>query len=260
MSLVQSAPRFTTAAARCFAQELYGITADATPLTSERDQNFLLTTGDGSQYVLKIANAQEERTILELQNETMIHVAMHSAIPVARLQPTVDGQTIVTVTGAEGATHFVRLLTYLPGKPLGAIKPHAPELLYRLGEYLGNLDKALATFDHPAASRALQWDLRQASTVINRYKGEIADPARRQLVEQQLVYFQQHVAPLLTGVRTSIIHNGGGSGRRWLVGAQQGHHRRYRLWRHGAHLYSQRTGDCRRLCHARQSRSAGGSS
>jgi 4-aminobutyrate aminotransferase-like enzyme/Ser/Thr protein kinase RdoA (MazF antagonist) len=209
MSLVQSAPRFTAAEALCFAQQLYGITATATPLTSERDQNFLLTTADGRQYVLKIANAQEERAILELQNATLTHVATQSDIPVAHLQPTVDGQQIATVTGAAGASHLVRLLTYLPGKPLGAVKPHAPELLNRLGEYLGNLDKALSTFDHPAADRLLQWDLRQASAVINRYKGVIADPARRQLVEQQLVYFQQHTAPLLSQVRTSIIHNDG---------------------------------------------------
>lgn len=209
MSLVQSAPRFTLEEALCFAKELYGITATAATLTSERDQNFLLTTPDGCQYVLKIANAQEERATLELQNLTLQHVATHSAIPVAHLQTTLNGQTIATVTGAAGTSHFVRLLTYLPGKPLGTVKPHAPELLYNLGEYLGKLDKALATFDHPAADRVLQWDLKQAKDVIRQYKDEIVEPARRQLVEQMLTYFEQHATPLLPHVRTSIIHNDG---------------------------------------------------
>jgi Ser/Thr protein kinase RdoA (MazF antagonist) len=209
MSLVQSAPHFTMAEAVSFAQSLYGITATATPLTSERDQNFLLTTTEGCQYVLKIANAQEERATLELQNLTLHYVATHSDIPVAHLQTTVDGKTIATVLGAEAATHFVRLLTYLPGKPLGTVKPHAPELLHNLGEYLGKLDKALATFDHPAADRVLQWDLKQAKDVIRQYKDEIAEPARRQLVEQMLTYFEQHATPLLPQVRTSIIHNDG---------------------------------------------------
>ena len=209
MSLVQSAPHFTAAEALGFAQQLFGITATATPLTSERDQNFLLTTTDGCQYVLKIANAQEERAILDLQNATINHIAEQGTIPVAHLQPTLAGQTITTVTGAEGASHFVRLLTYLPGKPLGTIKPHAPELLYNLGAYLGNLDKSLAAFDHPAANRWLQWDLRHAVNVIKQYQGAIANPARRQLVEQQLAYFEQHAVPLLSQVRTSIIHNDG---------------------------------------------------
>ncbi|MEZ4735810.1 MAG: phosphotransferase [Caldilineaceae bacterium] len=209
MSLVQSAPRFTPEEAVSFAKTLYNINATATPLTSERDQNFLLTSTEDCQYVLKIANAQEEYAILELQNLTLHHVATHSTIPVAHLQPTVDGKTIASVAGDEGATHFVRLLTYLSGKPLGAIKPHAPELLQNLGEYLGKLDQALATFDHPAADRGLQWDLKQAADVINRYKGKIADPARRALVEQLLAHFEQQAVPLLPQVRTSIIHNDG---------------------------------------------------
>ncbi|MCE7986299.1 MAG: aminotransferase class III-fold pyridoxal phosphate-dependent enzyme [Caldilinea sp. CFX5] len=209
MSLVQSAPRFTAEEAIHFGKTLYNINATATALTSERDQNFLLTTAEGCQYVLKVANAQEAYATLALQNLTLQHVATHSTIPVAHLQATLDGQTIATVTGAEGASHFVRLLTYLPGKPLGTVKPHAPELLHNLGEYLGKLDKALATFDHPAASRLLQWDLKQAGAVINQYKGEILDPARRQLVEQHLAYFEQYAAPLLPQVRTSIIHNDG---------------------------------------------------
>lgn len=209
MSLVQSAPHFTPDEAVGFAQQYYGISATATALTSERDQNFLLTTTNHSQYVLKIANAQEERAILDLQNASLHHVAAHSAIPVAHLYPTVDGQPLATVTGADGVTHFARLLTYLPGKPLGIVKPHSLELLEKLGDYLGKLDKALATFDHPAADRVLQWDLQQARVVINRYKAEIADPARQQLVEQMLTYFEQHTAPLLAQVRTSIIHNDG---------------------------------------------------
>ena len=209
MSLVQSAPHFTPDEAVGFAQQYYGISADATPLTSERDQNFLLTTAAQGQYVLKIANAQEERAILELQHESLRHVAAQSEIPVAHLYPTVDGQPIAIVTGADGVRHFVRLLTYLPGKPLGTVKPHTPELLEKLGDYLGKLDKALATFAHPAADRVLQWDLQQASSVISRYKGAIPDPTRRQLVEQMLTYFEAQAVPLLAQVRTSIIHNDG---------------------------------------------------
>ena len=42
---------------------------------SERDQNFLLTSAAGDRYVLKIANATEDRAMLEAQNAAMAHVA-----------------------------------------------------------------------------------------------------------------------------------------------------------------------------------------
>ena len=65
MSLLQQAPRFDLAGAARLAQELYGLDAAASTLPSERDQNFLLTTAAGDRYVLKIANAAENRAMLE---------------------------------------------------------------------------------------------------------------------------------------------------------------------------------------------------
>jgi len=208
-TLVTDAPHFSPVQASQFAATLYNLSATATPLASERDQNFLLTSTDGRHYVLKIANAQEAYAVLDLQNQALMHVAVQSEIAVAQVQPTVDGQTIATLAGENEAHHFVRLLTYLPGKPLATVKPHAPALLHNLGDYLGQLDRALATFDHPAADRELQWDLQHASAVIKRHKDAIADPARRQLVEQMLTRFEHHTAPLLANLRTSIIHNDG---------------------------------------------------
>ncbi|MBX3015170.1 MAG: aminotransferase class III-fold pyridoxal phosphate-dependent enzyme [Caldilineaceae bacterium] len=209
MSLVQSAPRFTPAAVVAFAQAVYGLTATATALASERDQNFLLMTTAGRSYVLKIANAQEDYHTLTFQNQALQHLAATATVPVAALQTSGAGATIATITDDAGTSYFVRLLSYLPGKPLATVKPHAPALLVNLGGYLGKLDQALATFDHPAADRALQWDLRQASAVIRRYQHEIHDPTRRQWVAALLAHFEQVAMPLLAQVRTSIIHNDG---------------------------------------------------
>ena len=209
MSTVQSAPRFTCAEAQAIAAQHYGLVATVTALNSERDQNFLLTVANGDRYVLKIANAQEERAILELQHAALAHVGHHSALPVAQLCRTTDGQDLLVITGQNGSQHFVRLLTYLPGRPLGTVKPQSPQLLTKLGTYLGRLDGALATFDHPAAQRSIQWDLRWAGEVINRHKDEIADPVRRQLVESFLAHFTSQVQAQLPHLRTSVIHNDG---------------------------------------------------
>lgn len=209
MSTVQSAPTFTPTQAQQIALQLYGIEGSITTLHSERDQNFLLTPTTGERYVLKIANSQEERHILELQQAALAHVATHSVLPVAQLRPTVKGEALGIVTGKDGRDHFVRLLTYLPGRPLGAFRPHTPQLLQQLGEYLGQLDAALANFHHPAAERLIQWDLRQATAVVNQHLAAIADPARRQLVTTMLAHFTQQIEPQLATLRTSIIHNDG---------------------------------------------------
>ncbi len=50
------------------------LTVSAKTLPSERDQNFLLSTASGERFVLKIANAGEERGMLETQNRVMRHL------------------------------------------------------------------------------------------------------------------------------------------------------------------------------------------
>ncbi|MCB0062892.1 MAG: aminotransferase class III-fold pyridoxal phosphate-dependent enzyme, partial [Caldilineaceae bacterium] len=206
-STIQSAPTFSTDAALAIANQLYGHTGSITPLASERDQNFLLNANDGQQYVLKIANAAEDEAILALQQAALTHIQTHGDLPTVHLCPTINGDLLTAIPGNNGRSHFVRLLSYLPGRPLGEVKPHSPSLLRALGLYLGKLDQALATFAHPAANREFQWDLRRASEIIHRHKAEIPDPARQKLVERYLTHFTSQTAPLLTAVRTSIVHN-----------------------------------------------------
>ncbi len=124
-----------------------------------------------------------------------------------RVVETSDGEQITSIDDVEGNSHFVRMLTYIPGKVLAKVKPHPPELLRRLGESVGHLTKALQRFSHPAASREFYWDLRNASTVINEYKGHIDDSEKLALVEHFHQYFTENVAPLLTELRSSVVHN-----------------------------------------------------
>jgi 4-aminobutyrate aminotransferase-like enzyme/Ser/Thr protein kinase RdoA (MazF antagonist) len=207
---VQPAQRFDVADAVRLAASHFGLHAVATPLPSERDQNFHLRAADGQEYVLKIAGAGEARAMLECQNAAMTQVAAHApGLSALRVLPSLSGETIVIVTEAEGCSHFVRLLTYLPGKPLAKIRPHTPELLHAIGAYLATLDQALALFDHPAAHRDFHWDLQQAGEVIRRHAGAIPDPARRALLERLWPTFATETAPRLAALRKSVIHNDG---------------------------------------------------
>ncbi len=73
--VIDQLPRFSTHEAEKVALELYGIACQAEELPSERDQNFYLEVQSGDGYVLKIANAAEDRDILDAQNKAMEHVA-----------------------------------------------------------------------------------------------------------------------------------------------------------------------------------------
>src|SRR5258705_13056660 len=98
MSLLQQAPRFDLDGAARLARELYGLAAAASTLPSERDQNFLLTTAARDRYVLKVANAAENRAMLEAQNAAMAQVADRAGC-CPRVLPTIAGESIGTTSG-----------------------------------------------------------------------------------------------------------------------------------------------------------------
>lgn len=201
MSLLQQSPRFDVAVAARLARDLYGLEAAATPLPSERDQNFLMTPSEGERYVLKIANATEDRAMLEAQNAAMAHVSRRVAF-CPRVIPTTGGATI----GAAGAGHFVRLVTYLPGMPLAKVEASSV-LMENFGRAIGELDMALSDFDHPAVHRDFHWDLARAARVIREHLPRISDPVDRDLVARVSESALATVDACQPAFRRGVIHN-----------------------------------------------------
>src|SRR6266480_7614350 len=161
-------PFFTVEEACRMALELYGLRVVARTLPGERDCNFHLKTEAGQEFVLKIAPAVEQREANDLQNKALEHLAAHnSALLLPRVRVTTEGKTIATLANADGATHFVRILTYIPGKVLAETRPHTPELLSSLGSMMGKMDYALQDFTHAAAHRILKWDLQHTHSIYN---------------------------------------------------------------------------------------------
>lgn len=206
MNLLDQAPKLTTDLAARIARQLYGISASAVPLASERDQNFLLATESGERFVFKIANAAEDRAMLEAQQQAMQHVASQVSV-CPQIVPAQDGKTIAEIESPAGAKHLTWMITYLDGIPLGAVRRHSPELMREFGATLGKLDRALADFDHPAIHRDFHWDLANGLREIRKYESLIADTEMRQLVKTLADDFELHTAPLLSQLRRSAIHN-----------------------------------------------------
>jgi 4-aminobutyrate aminotransferase-like enzyme/Ser/Thr protein kinase RdoA (MazF antagonist) len=206
MQLLGHTPSFSPAAARSLAAEFYGLRAAATALPSERDQNFLLATDAGERFILKIANALEERGLLEAQQEVLTHLAQQNFL-CPRIVLSLKGNGLVQIESGANAKHFVRVVTYLPGIPLASVGRPAPELLKDLGRKLGQLDRALANFDHAAIHRDFHWDLRNGLRVIREYAPLVADDGLRKLVFEQAEAFERDRMPLLSKLRQSAIHN-----------------------------------------------------
>lgn len=163
-------------AAQAIAEKCFGIQASAEELPSERDRNFLLTAREGEKFVLKIANVNEDRQVLEAQNAVMQHLAERVEF-CPRVVPALSGERIEVVDG-----HLVRVLTYLPGKPLASVAVQPPELLYDLGRKLGQLSRALVGFDHLGTHRAFHWDLAEGEKVVERYGAQIKKGWVREVV------------------------------------------------------------------------------
>ena len=81
MTLLDDRPAFSAETAARITHDLYGIAGAANELPSDRDQNFRVTTNTGREWVLKIANAREDRAVLAMQNAIMAHLNGHVAVP-----------------------------------------------------------------------------------------------------------------------------------------------------------------------------------
>jgi 4-aminobutyrate aminotransferase-like enzyme/Ser/Thr protein kinase RdoA (MazF antagonist) len=206
MDAILHAPALTPAEAADLARRLYGIEAGASALPSERDQNFLLRTADDDRFVLKIANAADDRALLDAQNAALAFVGRRSSL-CARVVPATDGALMSEITSASGSRHFVRVLTWIDGEPLGTLPSKTPELLEQLGERVGELDSALDGFDHPAIHRAFYWDLAGGFALVRERAALMPESATRALVIGLVGEIERHDGERLARLRRAAAHN-----------------------------------------------------
>src|ERR1700730_12877682 len=196
----------TEAEAVRLARELYGFEAAARALPGEYDDNFHLTCADGRAFVLKVMHPARERSFIDLQCRALTHLAQRAPqVPLPRVIPNQHGELFPSIVAAYGSTRLIWLLTFLNGKVLAEVRPHAPELLGDLGRVLGEMDAALQSFTHAAAERELKWDSSRAGWIRD-YVKEIGDSKRRGLVEQFLALYEGEVVPALPRLRQSVIY------------------------------------------------------
>ncbi len=176
-------------------------------LPSERDQNFHFLEKSGGEFVLKVSCSAESREVLEFQNAALEHLAREAPGFVwPQILNTLAGEQIARI-GSPGNGHFVRLLSYLPGRFFALVKPHRSDLLRSLGIFLGTMDKALSSFTHPAMNRDLKWNMNLAPGTVRRLLSHLDDRDKRALVEYFLERYLGQIVPKFPKLRTGVIHN-----------------------------------------------------
>jgi Ser/Thr protein kinase RdoA (MazF antagonist) len=186
--------------------EQWGIDGELRSLPSERDRNFAVVVDGAPRFVLKLSNATEDPAFLDLQHRAMERLAA-AGVPCQLPVPSRAGREVFDA-GTTAAPLLARVLTWLPGRPLGTV-PHAdrPEaLLEDLGRVMGRTAAALEGFDHPAAHRAFQWSAEQDLEVVAAHAPAVSEPGRARL----LAAWQARLAPLADRfgeLRHGVIHN-----------------------------------------------------
>ena len=204
---MDASPRFGPADAERLAAELFGVAGRATPLPSERDQNFLITPDSDSagRLVLKVANAEEDASLLEAQQAALEHLAPRTELT-ARPVRGASGTLLLGVHGGDGRRHWVWALTHLPGRPLATRKHRSTALYESWGAAAGQLDAALAGFDHSAAHREFYWDIANARALIDQHRAAIRDSELEATIGLLLNRFDGHTRPVLDDLPRAVVH------------------------------------------------------
>ena len=184
----------------------YGLEARAARLTGERDENFRISAAGGNEYVLKVAHSAEHPAVTDLTTAALLHLESHDpALPCPRVVRERGGQTHVRFIDETGSARTARVLTYLPGSPL-ASAGRSPRLPAECGRLGGRLTYALRTFSHPAARRAIVWDVRHAAHLAGLLREVPGFPYRKEAV----AVLERIVPRIDSGfarLRHQVVHN-----------------------------------------------------
>ena len=198
-------PPFSPEDARGILASCYGIRAHTvTPLPSELDRNFQLTSDHDERFVLKIAHSSVSQGVLDLQNQTLRHLGEATDL-FPRLIPARDGGAVIVISGADGRDYRARLLSFIEGIPLRDFRPHSPALLGDIGARLAQVSAALQDFDHDEKRLDYRWNIRNLPRVAA-YAGDM--PAdKRALLDYFLALVADELLPALPDLRCSFVYN-----------------------------------------------------
>nr|XP_015098637.1 hydroxylysine kinase isoform X3 [Vicugna pacos] len=207
-------PTFSEVQASAIVESVFGLkVSKIQPLPSYDDQNFHVyisrtkdTTDGPSECVLKINNTESSKTpdLIEVQSHIMMFLRA-AGFPTASVYRT-KGDHITSLTsvdsGSEIKSYLVRLLTYLPGRPIAEI-PISSQLLYEIGRLAAKLDKTLELSSLHREN--FIWNLKNVP-LLEKYLYALGQNRKREIVEQVIQLFKDEVMTKLSHFRECINH------------------------------------------------------
>ncbi|XP_036047766.1 hydroxylysine kinase isoform X2 [Onychomys torridus] len=170
------------------------------------------TTDDPVDYVLKISNTESSQIpdLIEMQNHIIMFLR-EAGFPTASVCRTKGDNTISLVSidsGSETKSYLVRMLTYLPGRPIAEVAI-SHQQLYEIGRLAAQLDKALEKFHHPKLNLLHRenfiWNLKNVP-LLEKYMDALSQNQNREIVEQVIQLFKEEVMTKLSHFRECINH------------------------------------------------------
>lgn len=197
-------PQVTEQQALQLLDQHYRLSGTLQALGSQQDLNYRVDSDHG-RFVLKFCHGDYAASELQAQHAALKHLAAWPGLRVPRVIAANDGQELLALE-LEGQPLQMRLLEYIEGQPLTHLGHLPGELVAGLGRLCGEIDRALADFQHPGLTRTLQWDPRHGRAVIEHLLPVVADAARRERIAQVTAQAAQRLGPLVEQLPVQAIH------------------------------------------------------
>jgi 4-aminobutyrate aminotransferase-like enzyme/Ser/Thr protein kinase RdoA (MazF antagonist) len=197
-------PQVSEVQARQLLAEYYAIDGTLQALGSQQDLNYRVDSERG-RFVLKICRGDYSLVELQAQHAGLKYLAEHSTVHVPRVIAANNGADLLSLDIGGAAVH-VRLLDYIEGQSLTHLDHLGHAVVAGFGRLCGEMDLALAGFDHPGLERTLQWDARHASALIRHLLPVIADQGQRDTIAAAAAEAERHLQPLLEKLPVQAIH------------------------------------------------------
>ncbi|MBR7195448.1 aminotransferase [Pseudomonas sp. 14A] len=197
-------PQVSEAQALQWLAEYYGLVGTLQALGSQQDLNYRVDSARG-RFVLKVCRGDYALVELQAQHAGLKYLTEHSAIKVPRVIAANNGADLLSLQ-ASGETVHVRLLEYIDGQPLTDFDHLGQDVVAGFGRLCGEMDLALAGFDHPGLERTLQWDARHANALISHLLPVVTDAQQRAAIGVAAEQAERRLQPLLDKLPVQAIH------------------------------------------------------
>ncbi len=189
------------------AKNAFGLEGRMVPLAGERDQNFWLRPQEGSGYLLKVASPLEDPAQIDFQISALEHLAAHGEdLPVPRMIRTNDGALTVPIEYEE-QDYSMRLLSFVPGRPLVSVPWEGDEVSRGVGALLGSLNRALASYSHPAQRHFMPWDIKNGLLESSQMVGEYLPADLVKACMPEIARLAETSLPKIRAMPHQVIHN-----------------------------------------------------